>query len=584
MNLPREKTMFALPGLVVLGVLSLFLTPPVGAQAVRWKPDPGVKPPLLYRGLVPGISTARQVREACGEPTHEALWYAYKMLYAVSGSPGMFDAMHLESKDGQDGTLSVIESATIPAGWETEKQVREKLGAPEFHLEWHRQSLLDYSEKGLRFIFDLEGDTIGIAHVPHGRRRVHAGERRHLSLRGLRQGSQPAPEKAGSLGGLRAGAAVVDVSPRDPAWLGTQVRAEDFQVVQPLEARCAVLEREGQTVAIVGADLFGMSLSEIEPVRRKLREQGVDHLFLAMSHNHAAPDTIGIYGVFPKQYVDFLQARILEGVLRAKERLAPVASWVAGSDELSLGGARVVDLARNARNPGLVDPQLAVLQARGSDGRAIVTFVHFTCHPEGLRQGATEISPDFPGTLCHSLAESEGGVAVFLNGALGGMVTGDTRARTHEESRRAGALLADHARRILETAVSPERFDFQVEVRRLEVPLTNPRFILFMKMSGRRSLVEGRVATEMACLRLGEADLVTVPGELLPEVGVEILERMDGYPRMVIGLTNDQLGYMIPASDFRSGSYEESMSVGPAIAPLVKEQAHRLLEFLRASR
>ena len=78
--------------------------------------------------------------------------------------------------------------------------------------------------------------------------------------------------------------------------------------------------------------------------------------------------------------------------------------------------------------------------------------------------------------------------------------------------------------------------------------------------------------------RIGDAELLTIPGELLPELSFEILARMKGYPRMVVGLANDQLGYLIPGYDFRDETYEESMSLGPAAGPMVLQQALRMLE------
>jgi hypothetical protein len=79
-------------------------------------------------------------------------------------------------------------------------------------------------------------------------------------------------------------------------------------------------------------------------------------------------------------------------------------------------------------------------------------------------------------------------------------------------------------------------------------------------------------------VRLGDAQLLSVPGELLPEVSFEVLERMKGYPRMIIGLCNDEIGYIIPPYDFRAGEYEESMSLGPASAPVVLDEAWRMLD------
>ncbi len=42
-------------------------------------------------------------------------------------------------------------------------------------------------------------------------------------------------------------------------------------------------------------------------------------------------------------------------------------------------------------------------------------------------------------------------------------------------------------------------------------------------------------------------------------------------------LAADELGYIIPEYDFRADEYEESMSQGPATAPIVRETAIRML-------
>src|SRR5690606_6868589 len=94
---------------------------------------------------------------------------------------------------------------------------------------------------------------------------------------------------------------------------------------------------------------------------------------------------------------------------------------------------------------------------------------------------------------------------------------------------------------------------------------------------GRRTLARGRMTTDMIYVRLADAQFVTLPGELLPEVSYEILEQMDGFPRMLLGLANDQIGYMVPPYDFRDDYYEDTMSQGPAAATQVRDMALRML-------
>jgi len=546
----------------------------LSAQSVKGRPRKDAPPRTLdYRGVVPGVTTVDRVRAVLGEPAHEAEWYAWKMLYAAPGFPGRFDAIHLQGETAAGGRVGTIETVSVPQGYGDLDALRGRLGAPGYHLTLPSgQHVVDYSEKGVRFTLDSRLRTIGVAHFPHGWPRVHSGARRRVDLRHLVQGARRVTARAPSVSRLSAGAAEIDISPT------METYPKLLRIVTPLKARCAVFSRGGMRVAVVGADLFGMLKSEVDPIEAKLRESGIDHLLFAMSHNHAAPDSIGIYGSYPKAFVESIQQRVVEGVLAALGNERPVARLRMASRDLSLRGARVEGLFRNARNPGLVDPQIACVQALDGEDEPIVTLVHFACHVEGISKGDEEITADFPGYLCDGLRERTGAQAVFLNGALGGMVSGDTRARTHEQAKAKGERLAAEVESLLEIATPSVTDALGFERERLEVPVTNLRFIAFQRLyPGRRPEVRGRLVTEMFHLRLGDAELLTIPGELLPEISFELLEKMTGYPRMIVGLANDQLGYIIPAYDFRTGFYEESMSVGPAIGPLVKECGWRML-------
>lgn len=548
----------------------------VDAQAPSRDVSPDAPPPpLTYHGLIPGLSTAEEVRAALGDPEWEAEWYAYKMLYPAEGRAGMTDSVHLLARDGR---FACVEAASIPAGYESRDQIEAQLGEAEYELRMATFRLLDYSTRGVRFVLDVDDRTIGVAYFPHGDARVHDGARQFVDLSHLRQGPQPQPNTPADVNGLRAGTAEVKLTPQEVAWLDPRYQ-ENYMPHDDLWARAVVIEQGDQRLALVAADLFGMSLTQIQPMIDRVRAAGVDHLILAMSHNHAAPDTIGVYGHYPAEYIQFIEDQVVSVVSEAYANLRPVRQVRAASRELPMDGARVMGYFRNARNVGLVDPTLSLLQLVGEDEQPIATLVNFACHVEGIEAGVLELSADFPGYMAKQIQADGGGMPIFLNGAVGGMVSGDNRARTHEAAREMGEGLAGLVRELAATAQPPETFEFSVERRRVEIPMTNPSFKPLYEE--RRPLHEGRVVTEMYLVTLGECQIVTLPGELLPEVSFEILEHMTGFPRMLVGLANDQLGYIIPPEDFRADSYEESMSQGPAAAPVVRDTAIRLLDGTR---
>lgn len=557
--------------LVAVTVLAL----PASGQAVKGKVDPDAGPPALtYHGLVPGLDKMETVRKRLGEPFFESRWYNYKLYYHAEGRPGLTDIVHMHGQSATDG-LAEVEAASVPKGYETETAIRKKFGAPEYELRMATWKMLDYSEKGVRFALDAKGDTIGVAYIPHGDTRVHSGARKVMDLSHLRQGPQTAPAQPAKLGGLKVGVAEVVLSPQGKDWLG-----RPYTVHDDLKARMAIFSLGDLTVALIGADLFGMGWDEINVIREGAKKLGVTEAIFAMSHNHAAGDTIGVYGHYPAEYIAHIQQQVIKGVGQALSAMKPVGQLRVASRELPMDGIRVIDLFRNARNPGVLDPQIDLIQALDDRGRPITTIIHFACHVESLQKGAREISADFPGYMCDALKAKGFGQPVFLNGAVGGMVSGDNRERTHASSKEMGLKLAGIVEDLAKTAQQPGEFRFSLEQRRVEIPMTNPGFKALYE-SELRDLHDGRVVSDMLYFQLGEAQLVSLPGELLPEVSFEILEKMEGFPRMLIGLANDEMGYMIPPYDFRAKYYEETMSQGPVAALIVRDTALRMIQGIK---
>lgn len=482
-------------GLVCLLLATGGIGSQVWAQAVDETVPEGAPPPVLtYRGLVPGLDPATKVIETLGEPVFQAKWYNHKMLYPAQGRPDMVDVVHLAGSP-ETGRVSNIAAATIPEGYETEQAVRAKLGEPEFELRMATWNLLDYSEKGLRFTLAADGAATGVAYVPHTYPRVPAGERKLVDLSGLRQGPQPRPATPAAPENLKVGVTEVVISPQSPEWL-----KRPFIIHDDLKARIAVFSDGELTVAIVGADLFGMNYPDILVMRDAVHEQGVDHMVLAMSHDHSAYDTIGVYGHYPAEYIKFIQQQIVQGVLQAYSQLQPVKEIRTASRELPMDGARVMGLIRNARNPGIVDPQVSLVQIIGADGAPITTIVHLTCHPETVATGSREITADFPGYMCDQIRADGGGQPVFMNGALGGMVSGDNPERTHESCREMGLKFAAIVRDLVQTAQPPATFQFAAERRNIEIPNTNPGFKQLFETS-LREIYRGRFRTDMTYIQ-----------------------------------------------------------------------------------
>ena len=109
-----------------------------------------------------------------------------------------------------------------------------------------------------------------------------------------------------------------------------------------------------------------------------------------------------------------------EAVNEAIDRLQP--AWI----KIATGEAQG-KIAYNYYAPDLYDRRMSVIQAISPQGKTIATLVNYAIHPEVLGNDIGILSPDLVGPLCEKIESQAGGMALFMNGAQGGMVTADNR-------------------------------------------------------------------------------------------------------------------------------------------------------------
>ena len=76
----------------------------------------------------------------------------------------------------------------------------------------------------------------------------------------------------------------------------------------------------------------------------------------------------------------------------------------------------------------------------------------------------------------------------------------------------------------------------------------------------------------------GEVLIVTLPGEAFPEVGKKVYKKMNAKYKVLIGLGNDEVGYIVPKEDWNPKAYEESVSLGPKTEEVLLGAIEKLLK------
>src|SRR5581483_2598340 len=276
------------------------------------------------------------------------------------------------------------------------------------------------------------------------------------------------------------------------------------------------------------------------------------------------------------KYLETVCRRMTEAIDEAIEKLQPAALRIAT-------GPAKGKIAFNYYAEHLYDPRCNVIQVSDSTGKAFATLVNYAIHPEVLGSGVGICSPDLVGPLYDEIASKGGGTGIFMNSAQGGMVTADNRtdnggdARTWKECRRIGTLLADEALRIVKDApvqAAPKLF---CAARALTLPVDSPDMRALMKqMPGFNSASSDSVTTQLNVVNVGNAQILTIPGEALPNIGYYLKRKMHGKHNLLFGLTNDAFGYILTREDFDSFeryAYVTRTSLGERTGTILVDEA-----------
>jgi hypothetical protein len=426
----------------------------------------------------------------------------------------------------------------------------------------------------------------------------------------------------------------------DPVWIaGFGNRRAANGVHDDLWARTMIIDDGRTRLAIVSVDVIGFMNNCVNDVRNIISgDAGITYLIISSTHTHEGPDLLGLWGKNPtktgvnKEYLQYVKGRIAESVEAAVENLQPACFTI--SEDMT--GA--IPLVRDSRKPDIFDSGLRIIRAIDKkEGKTLGTLISWGDHPETLWGKNLMITSDFPHYLREGVEKGifdgdslimpgVGGVAIYMTGAIGGLMTTSPglgvkdpftdevfEVPTFQKARAQGTHLSILT---LNAMKNPsEKIDsaaISLVVRTIQLPLNNRLFkigkILGVLDRGKTGLKY--MWTELAVIRIGPVSFVTYPGEVYPEIingGIEapegndfsiepvevpsIREIMPGKYKFVLGLANDEIGYIIPKSEWDrkkpytygrdNRPYGEENSLGPETAPILHRKLQEMMVELR---
>jgi hypothetical protein len=367
----------------------------------------------------------------------------------------------------------------------------------------------------------------------------------------------------------------------DPVWMaGFNVGKSALGVHDPLWARAISMRVGKERVVLVALDLVGMLHFQIEKIQKELPDVRV---IVACTHNHSGPDTLGLWGAFPglsglsSAYMDSVKEKIVQAVKFAIERETEAT--------MTPAFVKIEGLIKDSRDPKIMNEQVEGLLFKDKEGKTIATLVSVACHPEGVGKSNRQITSDFPHYLRLRLEkEYPGSTAVYCSADVGALQT--PVKHRWEGIQAMGESIAESMIAAFAKATAQPASPFAYKRHEFEFRLDNPIFRAALKggLFGAKDVgvrEDGNTIflnSSVTAIRLGRVSFVTLPGEVAPELGQKILEMMPGERKILLGLANDEVGYIFRKEDWKPGEYEESMSLGPETGPLLMEALRKVLD------
>jgi len=420
-----------------------------------------------------------------------------------------------------------------------------------------------------------------------------------LLLSGCRPVAEKSPDRVFSAGFGNA-VLTVPTDSDEPLYIaGYHNGWEITGILDEQQARALWLDDGVTSAVLIVVDCIGLSRGTVTAIRERLADfcsrTGCDSVNVVATHTHAGIDTLGLWGsvAMDGKNSDFTDI-LIDGAVRAAE--AAYADRSEGSLVYMVTPTQGMQV--DSREPRVFDSNLYQLRFVPDDQtQNEIRLFSFAAHAESLRGDNTLVSRDYPGVVCDTIKEETGADAIYLPGAIGGLIMTPVLIQgdfdPQENLRMTGKRIAEYALQepvqsmVLEPALSVSKVEFETE-------LDNTLFVYYqflgiLRDEVRRTLTGTYlVETELTVLKLGEVALVMLPGEICPELveGGEYgtnppplrqIARKYGLEHLVVvGLANDEIGYILPPDDYlldeelpyfreaEGDHYEETNSVGVA--------------------
>lgn len=415
---------------------------------------------------------------------------------------------------------------------------------------------------------------------------------------------------------LRAGAAVVEISPRVlPAIKnGGFLEGTADRVLDPLQARCLAFAAGDQALVLAIVDSCMIPRELCDQIKQRVqRETGipVSQLLVAATHTHSAPSVMDFcLGTrADPNYPPWLVEQVAAGMVAATRALQPARvgwtvveapdqthcrRWLRHPDHLDLDpfGQRTVRAMMHPgyQNPqytgpaGPVDSQLSLVSIQTREGQPLCLLANYSMHYFGADQFSADYFGDFAREIEGRLqaANSDSGSAPFVAMISQG-TSGDLHWMDYSQPQKPSYPREQYARELAELALKAlPKIEYQSEVplaaavTELNLRRRTPdaaRLAWARDLNATRGENRPRNLPEvyaeqavwldqnpettllLQVLRIGDLAIAAIPNEVYGITGLKLKAQSPLQPLLNMELANGAEGYIPPPEQHLLGGY-----------------------------
>lgn len=443
---------------------------------------------------------------------------------------------------------------------------------------------------------------------------------------------------------LQAGAATSNITP----WLGVTMPGSFHprygeDVHDELLAKALVIDNGDVRIAMVTCDLIAIPEAIANAVKARIEERcGIspECVMVNATHTHSGAGVSNLLGMGEDEgYTTWLPLKVADAVELAVKRMQPARAGFASvmEDRISFYRRWLMKDGTVRMNPGLnnpdlvrpmgeIDPELAMMYVEGVDGTPISVVASFSLHYVGTGS-VGQVSADYFGQFFNLMRHYIGGncVPILWNAASGQINNNDYSGeriwqdRGHPRARRMANVLAGHVLTEIQLMDLDEELALEAVTGTLEFsrkvitetdldiaeqilaggyeyeegpfswvvgqPVREDRVGVYARQCQRLAALPEQMTAPVQAIRLGDAAILALPGEIFVETGLRVKAQTSASPLMLVSLANGYIGYVCTDEALtQEGGYETWASLsslgGVGTVPAMERLSLSLLESL----